>query len=106
MSADRLWPQDLEFDRAARLLRIRFADGFCGIIAFRTLRLESPSAEMRGHGGAAPPIPFVPEDVAILEAEPIGRYAVRLVFSDGHRTGIYSWELLRALGERAGAQLA
>lgn len=100
MSQDRLWPQDLEFDRGARQLRIVFADGYLGTIDFRTLRLESPSAEMRGHGGARPPAPFVPDDVAVIEAETIGRYAVRLVFSDGHRTGIYSWELLRSLSER------
>lgn len=100
MSVDRVWPQDLEFDRSARLLRIRFADAYCGTLSFRTLRLESPSAEMRGHGGAHPPLPFIPEDISISEAEPIGRYAVRLVFSDGHRTGIYSWEMLRELSER------
>lgn len=99
MSADRLWPQDLLFDRSARQLRITFADGFCGSVAFRKLRLESPSAEMRGHGGVRPVPPFVPDDVAVIEAEPVGRYAVRLTFSDGHRTGIFSWEYLRNLSE-------
>lgn len=101
MSQDRLWPEDLEFDRAARVLRVRFADGFCGTIPFRALRLESPSAEMRGHGGTRPPLPFIPDEIQVTEAEPVGRYAVRLIFSDGHRTGIYAWELLRSLAERA-----
>jgi DUF971 family protein len=99
---DRIWPLELVFRRAERRLEIAFADGFTGAVPFRLLRLESPSAEMRGHGGARPPQPFVPEDVAVLEAEPVGRYAVRLIFSDGHRTGIYSWALLRELAERAG----
>jgi len=96
---DRAWPEELVFRRAARCLAIRFADGFAAEIPFRRLREESPSAEVRGHGGARPPQAPTPEDVTVLEAAPVGRYAVQLTFSDGHRTGIYSWVLLRDLAE-------
>lgn len=96
---DRAWPEELLFRRAARLLEIRFSDGFSGTIAFRRLREESPSAEVRGHGATRPAQPPTPEDVTVLEAQPVGRYAVRLIFSDGHRTGLYSWVLLRDLAE-------
>lgn len=96
---DRAWPEELVFRKAARCLHIRFADGLSADIPFRRLRAESPSAEVRGHGGARPPQAPMPDDVSVLEAEPMGRYAVRLTFSDGHRTGIYSWVLLRELAE-------
>jgi len=97
---DRIWPTELTFRRAERRLDLTFSDGFAGSISFRRLRSESPSAEVRGHGGARPAQPPIPEDMTVLEAEPVGRYAVRLIFSDGHRTGIYSWAYLRELAER------
>lgn len=97
---DRIWPTELTFRRAERRLEITFSDGFQGSIPFQRLRAESPSAEVRGHGGVRPPQAPVPEDIAVLEAEPVGRYAVRLSFSDGHRTGIFAWAYLRELAER------
>jgi DUF971 family protein len=94
----RAWPVRLEFQRSAQALAISFDDGAAGIIPYRTLRVESPSAEVRGHGsGPRPPQPPVPDDISVLRAEPVGRYAVRLHFSDGHNTGLYTWALLRTL---------
>lgn len=96
---DPAWPTALTFHRAERRLDIVFSDDFCGSIPYQRLREHSPSAEVRGHGGQRPPQLPVPADIDILEAEPVGRYAVRLIFSDGHRTGLYSWTLLRRLAE-------
>lgn len=95
----RPWPTDLVFDREAKLLRITFDDDAKFDIPFELLRVESPSAENKGHGGNAPPPVKGKANVGIVRAEPVGRYAVRIVFDDGHDTGLYSWDLLRKLGE-------
>lgn len=92
------WPVDLMFDRAAKLLRIRFDDGAAFDIPFELLRVESPSAENKGHGGFAPPPVRGKANVSVVRAEAVGRYAVRIVFDDGHDTGLYSWDLLYELG--------
>jgi DUF971 family protein len=96
------WPTELEFDRAAKLLRLSFDEGSRFEIPFALLRVESPSAENKGHGGARPPAPVASKaNVGVLGAEPVGRYAVRIRFDDGHDTGLYSWDLLYELGRRA-----
>jgi DUF971 family protein len=92
------WPTDLAFDRSARLLRIAFDDGAHFDIPFELLRVESPSAENKGHGGKAPPPVTGKANVGVVAAEPVGRYAVRIVFDDGHDTGFYTWDLLYDLG--------
>lgn len=101
----RPWPTDLTFDRAAKLLRISFDDGAKFEIPFELLRVESPSAENKGHGGA----PLTPAkgktSVGVVSAAPVGRYAVRIGFDDGHNTGLYSWDLLYDLGSRAPVSL-
>lgn len=97
-AAERPWPTDLVFDRATRLLRATFDDGAHFEIPFELLRVESPSAEARGHGGQERPRIAGKEAVSIVEAQPVGRYAVRLVFDDGHDTGLYSWDLIYELG--------
>ncbi len=94
---NRPWPNNLEFDRAARLLRIAFDDGEAFAIPFELLRVESPSAENKGHGGDQPP-PKGKANVGVIEAQPVGRYAVRIIFDDGHDTGLYPWDLLYKLG--------
>ncbi len=100
MSA-RAWPTELRFLRSERLLAVSFDDGAEFRLAFSTLRLESPSAEVQGHGaGPKPPPPVLAPDLTIEKAEPVGRYAVRLFFSDGHSSGLYTWAYLRELGER------
>jgi DUF971 family protein len=89
------WPSELRVREAGRVLRMTFADGFAAAIPAERLRAASPSADKRrapaGAGG-----------VAIVGVESVGNYAVRIAFSDGHDTGIYSWDLLRKLaGEDA-----
>lgn len=101
----RPWPADLAFDRPARLLRIAFDDGAAFDIPFELLRVESPSAEVRGHGGRKI-IVRDKADVGVKDAMPVGRYAVRIVFDDGHDTGLYSWDYLRQLGEEKDQRLA
>ncbi len=98
MTASRPWPTELVFDRAAKLLRIGFDDGADFDIPFELLRIESPSAENKGHGDRAPPPVRGKANVGVVRAEPVGRYAVRIVFDDGHDTGLYSWDLLYDLG--------
>lgn len=92
------WPTDLVFDRAGKQLRISFDDGASFDIPFELLRIESPSAENKGHGGEPLPPPKGKANVGVVRAEPVGRYAVRIVFDDGHDTGLYSWDLLYDLG--------
>ena len=91
------WPQELVFKRAPRVLAIRFESGEKYDIPFELLRAESPSAEERGHGPEKRTVGGK-RTVGIERAEPVGRYAVRIVFDDGHDTGLYSWEYLRTLG--------
>lgn len=92
------WPAKLRFQKAAQQLVIAFDDGVEGTIGYKHLREESPSAEVRGHGrGPKPAQPPVPDDISVVNAERVGRYAVRIVFSDGHDSGLYTWHLLREL---------
>ncbi len=94
----RPWPQELTFERAARRLKIRFDNGEAYDLPFELLRVESPSAEERGHGPQARVIGGK-RNVGVMRAEPVGRYAVRIVFDDGHDSGLFSWDLLRDLGK-------
>jgi DUF971 family protein len=93
------WPTDLNFDRDAHALHVTFDDGAHFDIPFELLRVESPSAENKGHGGEPLPPPKGKAHVGVVRAEPIGRYAVRIVFDDGHDTGLYSWDLIYDLGK-------
>jgi len=92
------WPVELRYVRAARLLEIDFDDGRSVTLSAEMLRVNSPSAEVRGHGGTKPPPVTGKENVAIERIERVGNYAVRLVFDDGHATGLYTWSYLSALG--------
>lgn len=92
------WPKDLAFERGAKQLRIAFDDGAEFTIPFELLRVESPSAEARGHGGEKRPIIRGKEHVGVVDAKPVGRYAVRIAFDDGHDTGLYTWPFLYELG--------
>ena len=96
--AGRPWPTELVFDREAKRLRIAFDDGAKFEIPFELLRVESPSAENKGHGGNVPPPVTGKANVDVVRADPVGRYAVRISFDDGHDTGLYSWDLLYDLG--------
>ena len=86
----------LELRRKSRALAAEFEDGFCAVIPFDLLRARSPSAE------APPDPPRAGVDVSALE--PVGNYAVRPLFSDGHSAGIYSWDCLREIAEESAGQ--
>lgn len=94
----RPWPTDLVFDREAKALMIAFDDGETFEIPFELLRVESPSAENKGHGGNVPPPVTGKANVNVVSADAVGRYAVRISFDDGHNSGLYSWDLLYELG--------
>jgi len=96
-------PEEIRYNKLTRTLTVAFADDERFELPAEYLRVYSPSAEVRGHGG---PIKLVTgkADVGIKAIEPIGNYAVRLVFDDGHDSGLYSWTLLYTLG-RDRAQL-
>jgi DUF971 family protein len=91
------WPLELRVNPEKNQLRVTFDDGAEITIAAEKLRVESPSAEVRGHGGAKPPPPLAKENVKIVAMEPVGNYAVRIVFDDGHDSGLFSWDYLKKL---------
>jgi len=90
-------PTEITLHRASRMLELRFDDGAHYQLPCEYLRVYSPSAEVRGHGG---PIQTVPgkRAVNIVGIEPVGHYAVKLVFDDGHDSGLYAWDMLYELG--------
>ena len=95
------WPEELRFSAADKALHIRFDDAATFSLPYTYLRRESPSAEVQGHGGGPkPPPPIIADDIMVERAEAVGRYAVRLYFSDGHSSGLYTWRWLRQLGEK------
>ena len=95
------WPVELRVSPGRDQLAIRFEDGSMAAITAHRLRVESPSAEVRGHGGSAKPPPVAgKEKVKIAKLEPVGNYAVRIIFDDGHDSGLYTWDYLSELGGR------
>ncbi len=100
-----VWPVDLRFSKARAELHLTFDDGAEFTLPYELLRVESPSAETRGHGGENPPPPAKKRHVSVTGAEPVGRYALRIRFSDGHDTGLYTWAYLRELGEQKTARM-
>ena len=93
-------PTEIKFHQKSRVLEISFADGATFRLPCEFLRVYSPSAEVRGHGPGQEVLQTGKKDVDILRIEPVGQYAVQLHFSDGHSTGIYSWDLLYDYGSR------
>ena len=91
-------PTELRLHQKSRVLEIAFADGKSFRLPCEFLRVYSPSAEVRGHGPGQEVLQTGKKDVEISRVEPVGNYAVQLAFSDGHDTGIYSWELLYDYG--------
>ncbi|MEN3952784.1 DUF971 domain-containing protein [Iodidimonas sp. SYSU 1G8] len=96
----RPWPADLRFRQEERLLEIDFEDGSRFSLPYELLRVESPSAEVQGHGGDQKMIVPGKRNVNVTGVVPTGNYAVRIQFDDGHDTGIYSWDYLYDLGTR------
>jgi DUF971 family protein len=93
------WPKELRLKTAEKILEIEFEDGRIFALPAELLRVESPSAEVMGHGPSQKTIVAGRRDVGIMGLEPVGNYAVRIKFDDLHDTGIYSWQYLRQLGE-------
>jgi len=91
-------PTEIVLHQKSRMLEIAFSDGKRFRLPCEFLRVYSPSAEVRGHGPGQEVLQVGKKDVEITELEPIGAYAVRPVFSDGHDTGIYSWDYFYTLG--------
>lgn len=92
------WPLEIRLLDAGKRLEVDFDDGSRFSLPAELLRVESPSAEVRGHGAGEKTIVPGRRHVAIREVEPVGRYAVRLRFDDGHDSGLYSWPYLYRLG--------
>ena len=90
-------PTELNLRRGRRELEIRFTDGSSGTLSAEYLRVHSPSAEVTGHSPGEGVLVLGKQDVTIARIEPVGRYAVRLVFDDGHATGLYTWPILYEL---------
>lgn len=91
-------PTDITLKKRERRLIVRFDDGFEADLDAEYLRVHSPSAEVKGHSAGEGTLVTDKENVAIERLEPVGRYAVRIVFSDGHNTGLYTWPILYDLG--------
>lgn len=93
-------PTEIKLHQKSRLLEIAFDDGKRYTLPCEYLRVFSPSAEVRGHGPGQEVLQVGKRNVEIKEIEPVGSYAVKLAFSDGHDTGLYSWDYLHELGEK------
>ena len=106
MSGETPHPTDIRLRTGARLLEVSFDDGEVYELSFEYLRVFSPSAEVKGHGGGEGILQTGKEQVGIASIEPVGNYALRLVFDDGHNTGLYSWSLLHELGRDKNANWA
>ena len=91
-------PTEIKLHQKSRLLELSFADGRSFKLRCEFLRVYSPSAEVRGHGPGQEVLQTGKRDVGITHIEPAGNYAIQLTFSDGHDTGIYSWDLLYEYG--------
>jgi DUF971 family protein len=94
------WPVEIRLRKAERRLEVDFDDGRRFSFPAEFLRVESPSAEVQGHGPGQKQVVAGRREVGILAVEPVGNYAVRIRFDDLHDTGIYSWRYLYGLGER------
>jgi DUF971 family protein len=92
------WPTELRLDKAAKVLEVTFEDGRSFRLPAEYLRVESPSAEVQGHGPGQKQLVPGRRHVGIMAVEPVGNYAVKLKFDDLHDTGIFSWRYLYELG--------
>ena len=97
-------PVEIRLRTKSRLLDVSFDDGARYELPAEYLRVHSPSAEVQGHGVETGVLVTGKEDVAIRAVEPVGHYAVRLLFDDGHNTGMYTWKYLRELGSEREAR--
>ena len=92
-------PTAIKLRTQSKLLAISFDDGTSYDLPFEYLRVYSPSAEVRGHGPGQETLQLGKHEVLIKDAEPTGQYALRLIFDDGHDSGLYTWAYLQELGQ-------
>lgn len=91
-------PTNIKSRTRSRVLEVSFDDGAVFELPYEYLRVYSPSAEVRGHGPGQEQLQLGKHEVGIRQVEPVGNYAVKLVFDDGHDTGLYTWAYLYELG--------
>src|SRR5262252_7937889 len=91
-------PTEIKLHQKSRLMELTFSDGERFELSYELLRVCSPSAEVRGHGAGQEVLQVGKQNVDIVGVEPVGSYAIQPQFSDGHNTGIYSWDYLYELG--------
>lgn len=91
-------PTALKLRTKSRLLEVTFDDGTSYQLPFEYLRIHSPSAEVRGHGPGQETLQLGKHEVGVTKLEPVGNYAIRIIFDDGHDTGLYTWAYLHELG--------
>ena len=97
-ASEKATPTEIKLHQKSRVLEITYADGKTFSLPCEFLRVHSPSAEVRGHGPGQEVLQIGKKEVGITRIEPVGTYAIQLYFSDGHDTGIYSWDLLYGFG--------
>ncbi|MBT8084038.1 MAG: DUF971 domain-containing protein [Woeseia sp.] len=97
-------PSEIRLRKGSRCLRVSFPDDEVFDLPFEYLRVYSPSAEVKGHGPGQEVLQTGKENVAITRLEPVGHYAIRLVFDDGHDSGLYTWQYLYELGSEQAAR--
>ncbi len=100
LDANTSLPTEIKLHQSSRVLELVFADGRSFRLPYEFLRVYSPSAEVRGHGPGQETLQTGKRDVTIKDVESVGHYALRPTFSDGHESGIYSWDYLYDLGTR------
>lgn len=100
LSQDTPIPTEIKLHQQSRYMEIAFSDGSRFDMPYEYLRVFSPSAEVRGHGPGQEVLQVGKKNVEVKNIEPVGQYAVVLVFSDGHDSGIYSWDYLYDLGRK------
>ncbi len=98
------WPTEIRLKQAEKCLEIDFDDGYSCRLSAEYLRVESPSAEVQGHGPDQKILIYGRRHVAILGVEHVGHYAIRILFDDLHDSGIFTWRYLRSLGEEQDAR--
>ena len=103
-AAKRPWPTLITLNKAKTQLTIEYDSGERFVLPAEYLRVESPSAEVQGHGAGQKQIVTGKADVTILKLEEVGNYAVRIIFDDGHSTGLFSWDYLHELGREQRAK--
>lgn len=100
------WPSDLRVSSDRATLTVQFQSGLTASIPAELMRVESPSAEVQGHSAAGKTLVSGKRGVSITAIEPVGNYAVRITFSDGHDTGLFTWRYLRTLATEGDAMMA